>query len=57
MLRLARISSNFSKYVKTLKTSAASVERGLRVTFPSQNNANLDITSPLETLISSLAAC
>jgi len=47
MLRLARISANFSKKVKNLKTSAVSFERGLRVTFPSQNNASLDITSPL----------
>ena len=48
---------NRMKRLRHLQTSAITIEKGLRVTFPNQGDTTIDITSALETYISSMAAC
>lgn len=43
--------------IKSLLTRGVSLPKGLQVTYPNLNNKTEDILNPLETLISSLAAC
>jgi hypothetical protein len=43
--------------LKTLKTSVASTPTGCTVTYPLQNNKTENVESPLETLVSLVAAC
>jgi uncharacterized OsmC-like protein len=52
-----RLVQNFGHSYKKLVTSAETHGTGLRVYYPHQNNAITDIESPLETFISTIAAC
>ena len=56
MMNLRRLNSRLGYKVKKLATTAVSTPQGIRVTFPS-NNYTVDIDSPLEMMISSIAAC
>lgn len=55
--KLTKVAYNFGGHIKNLKTTAVSTPTGLTVTYPHQNNRTHDIENPLETFISSLAAC
>lgn len=58
MLRnFTRLTYGFGHSYKSLLTTAKSTPTGLKVTYPHQKNAEMDIESPLETFISTLAAC
>ena len=57
MLQLSRIAYRLSLPIKPLKTTAVSTDTGLTVTFPHLNSSTISLDSPIETFISSLAAC
>lgn len=44
-------------HIKNLKTQGVATPKGLKITYPHNENKTHDIENPLETLISSLAAC
>jgi uncharacterized OsmC-like protein len=55
---------NFSKFgyffghsMKSLLVTATSTPNGLRIVYPHQKNASVEIESPLEAFISTIAAC
>ena len=54
---LAKNLYKFGHTIKKLNTTAVSIPNALRVTYPNQNNHVMDIESPLETFISTIAAC
>ena len=52
-----RLTYKFGHTYKNLFATAKSTATGLQVTFPHQKNATMDIESPLEAFVSTLAAC
>jgi len=54
--KITQIACGFSK-IKHLKTTAVSFPKGLRITYPNIENKTHEIENPLETFISTLAAC
>jgi len=52
-----RLVQNYGHTYKSLQTTAETYNNGLRVIYPHQKNAITDIENPLETFISTIAAC
>lgn len=57
MFNLIRRASYGFGNIKFLSTTAVTIPNGIRVIYPNQQNKTHEIENPLETFISSLAAC
>jgi len=45
--KITRVVYNFGGHIKNLKTTAASLPKGLRITYPNVENKTHDIDNPL----------